>query len=175
MKDSAELAIISSHPTSGSEIFVLLKTSPICEKLKLNPIKIKRPKNLAVLTVFVEYGVINSSYPMMAKSMETQLNFIIQWSRFIRYLQAFVRPRSKSSYVTICLLMLWASFTCFLACTAGAPVITVVGSVQLQEPTPYYLNLTCPLDNEIHCSCYGWNHNTVHKLDQCFINSLLLK
>jgi len=70
MKDSAELAKISSHPTSGSEIFVLLKTSPICEKLKLNPINIKRPKNLAVLTVFVEYGVINCSYPMMAKSMD---------------------------------------------------------------------------------------------------------
>lgn len=72
MKDSAELAKISSHPTSGSEIFVLLKTSSICEKLKSNPVKMKTPpKNLAVLTVFVEYGVINCSYAMMAKSMET--------------------------------------------------------------------------------------------------------
>ena len=43
MKDSAELAKINSHPTSGSEIFVLLKTSPICEKLKSNPVKVKTP------------------------------------------------------------------------------------------------------------------------------------
>ena len=78
---------------------------------------------------------------MMAKSMET-LEFHYS---MIQIYPIFTSICTATQQELLCDHL--SANACFLACTAGASVITVVGSVQLQEPTPNYLNLTRPLDN----------------------------